>query len=86
MTLIAVEGPEILGPNVKFASRLASARHCLLERYRRWRRYRRTATELRQYTDSELVELGISSYDIEAVAQGAYSPGPDEPILHSRTP
>ncbi len=67
MTLITIEGRD-LDSNV--IHRLVRVGHGLLERYRRWRQYRRTAAELRQYTDSELVELGISRYDIEQVAHG----------------
>ena len=73
MALIAIEGRD-LGWNVNFAGRLKMARHGLVERYRRWRQHRRIAAELRRYTDSELVELGISRYDIDEVARGAETP------------
>ena len=73
MNLIAIEERE-LGSTVNFAGKLETAKLALLERYRRWRQYRNTAAELRQYTDSELVELGISRYDIEEVAHGANTP------------
>jgi uncharacterized protein YjiS (DUF1127 family) len=38
------------------------------ERYRRWRSYRRVVRELREYSNDELAELGMSPYDIESIA------------------
>jgi uncharacterized protein YjiS (DUF1127 family) len=69
MTLIAIEGRN-LASGVKFSDRLTTVWVRLRERHRRWRKYRRTVSELGQYADSELVELGISRYDIEDVARG----------------
>jgi uncharacterized protein YjiS (DUF1127 family) len=70
MTLIAIDGRNF-GSNLNFVGRLTSIRLGLVERYRRWLRHRTTMAELRQYSDSELVELGISRYDIEDVAHGS---------------
>jgi uncharacterized protein YjiS (DUF1127 family) len=67
MTLIAIEGRN-LRSNLYILDRLTAIRLAFAERYRRWRRYRTTVAELRQYSDGELIELGISRYDIEQVA------------------
>jgi uncharacterized protein YjiS (DUF1127 family) len=64
MTLIAIEGRR-LRSNLRIIDSLTAIRLGFAERYRRWRKYRATVAELRQYSDSELVELGIS---IEQVA------------------
>jgi uncharacterized protein YjiS (DUF1127 family) len=68
MTLIAIEGRD-QGSYPKFTDRLTTVWVRLLERHRRWRQFRRTVSELRQYADDELLELGISRYDIEDVAR-----------------
>ena len=67
MTLIAIEGRR-LRSSLRIIDSLTAIRLGFAERYRRWRKYRVTVAELRQYADGELVELGISSYDIEQVA------------------
>ena len=38
------------------------------ERFRRWRRYRRTVNELSSMSDRELMDVGISRWDIPTVA------------------
>lgn len=38
--------------------------------YRRWRKYRRTVEELSVLNDRELTDIGISRWDIQAVARG----------------
>jgi hypothetical protein len=38
-------------------------------------------SELRQYDDSELVELGISRYDIEEVARGGDAAAENCPLI-----
>ena len=40
----------------------------VVDNYRRWRRYRRTVSELEALTTRELDDLGISRYDIQRVA------------------
>jgi len=40
----------------------------IVERYRRFVRYREIVRELRAYSDSELTDLGIARADIERVA------------------
>jgi uncharacterized protein YjiS (DUF1127 family) len=43
----------------------------LADRFRRWRKFRTVAAELRQYSASEIVELGISRADINYIADDA---------------
>ena len=69
MTQIAIDGQNF-GSSHNFIGGLTTIRLRLLRQYRHWRQYRTTVNELRQYADSELVELGISRYDIEDVAHG----------------
>jgi uncharacterized protein YjiS (DUF1127 family) len=40
-----------------------------LSKIRAYRRYRQTVRELMQFTDRELVDLGISRYEIDAIAR-----------------
>ena len=70
MTLISIDRPNF-GPTVKFTGRLTTFRFYLVERYRQWRQYRTTLAELHQYSDGELVELGITRYDVEEIANRA---------------
>jgi uncharacterized protein YjiS (DUF1127 family) len=67
MTLIAIEGRKFRS-NLHILDRLTAIRFAFAEGYHRWRKYRTTVAELRKYSDGELVELGISRYDIEQVA------------------
>ena len=68
MTLIAIDGGNP-GQTANIVRGLKTVCLGLADRYRRWRHYRRTVEELRQYADYELVELGISRYDIDDVAR-----------------
>ena len=43
----------------------------IMNRYRRWRRYRDTFRELNSLTTRELDDLGITRYDIGRVAREA---------------
>ena len=43
----------------------------IINRYRRWRRYRDTLRELSSLTTRELDDLGITRYDIGRVAREA---------------
>jgi uncharacterized protein YjiS (DUF1127 family) len=62
------------GSNLNFVGRLTTIRLGFAERYHCWRQYRTTVGELRQYSVGELVELGISRYDIEEVAHEVRRP------------
>lgn len=62
---------DILGRNssLGFVGRTVEAiKSNLVERSRRSRKYRTIAAELRQYSASEIVELGISRADIDRIA------------------
>ena len=43
--------------------------NAFVEKYRSWRRYRRTYDELSRLSNRELDDLGITRYDIESVAR-----------------
>lgn len=45
----------------------------VLAKLRNWKRYRETVRELSRLSDRDLADLGISRYDIDAVARGAAS-------------
>jgi uncharacterized protein YjiS (DUF1127 family) len=65
---------DVLGRNssLGFVGRMVQAiKSNLVERSRRWRKYRTVAAELRQYSASEMVELGISRADIDSIAGDA---------------
>ena len=65
---------DVLGRNssLGFVGRtILAIKITLVERSRRWREYRTVAAELRQYSASEIVELGISRGDIDDVAGDA---------------
>ncbi len=43
----------------------------IINNFRNWRRYRNTVNELSRLSTHELNDLGISRYDIQAVARKA---------------
>lgn len=45
----------------------------LRDRYRRWRLYTQTVEELRQCTDRDLADMGLSRADIRSVARRSAS-------------
>lgn len=51
--------------------RLGAARGSLAERFARYRTYRRTLNELAQLSDRDLADLGISRFDVQAIARDA---------------
>ena len=51
-----------------FGRKVQAITSSLVDRFRRWREFRTVAAELRQYSASEIVELGISRADIDYIA------------------
>ena len=71
MTHITID---VLGrnSNLSFAERTVLAiKANLADRVHCWHKYRTVAAELRQYSASEIVELGISAADIDYIAGDA---------------
>jgi uncharacterized protein YjiS (DUF1127 family) len=68
MTHITIDVPGRYS-SLEFVGRPVQAiKSNLVARFRRWRKYRTVAAELRQYSTSEIIELGISRADIDYIA------------------
>jgi uncharacterized protein YjiS (DUF1127 family) len=73
--------------SLRFVGRMVQAiKATLVERIRRWSEYRTVAAELRQYSASEIVELGISEADIDYVAADAARHRPTVRLKTAATP